>query len=54
MTRLYNEIGIRQLCEQKINTYFEESLKCLESIPLPAERKEELRLYVLEMMKREK
>ena len=54
VTRLYNEIGIRQLCEQKINTYFEESLKCLESIPLPAERKEELRLYVLEMMKREK
>ena len=54
VTRLYNEIGIRQLCERKINTYFEESLKCLESVPLPAERKEALRRYALDMMKREK
>lgn len=54
VTRLYNEIGIRELCEKKINTYFQESLECLESIPLPAERKEVLRRYALDMMKREK
>ncbi|MGN0221481.1 MAG: polyprenyl synthetase family protein [Prevotella sp.] len=54
VTRLYNEIGVRQLCEEKINTYFQECLKSLESIPLPAERKEVLRCYALDMMKREK
>ena len=54
VTRLYDEIGIRQLCEVKINYYFEQGKQLLEQIGVPSERKEQLRLYTNEMMHREK
>jgi geranylgeranyl diphosphate synthase type II len=53
VTRLYDEIGIRQLCEEKINYYFEEGKKYLEKVEVPAERKKYLQAYVNEMMHRE-
>ena len=53
VTRLYNEIGIRQLCEEKIEYYFEEGKKWLDKIAIPEERKQELRAYTNKMMKRE-
>ncbi len=53
VTRLYDEIGIRQLCEEKINYYFEEGKKYLEKVELPAGRKQYLQAYVNEMMHRE-
>lgn len=52
VTRLYNEIGIRQLCEHKINYYFEQSQKYLAKVALPEERKQPLLAYTLELMKR--
>ena len=52
--RLYDEIGIRQLCEQKINFYFAECRKCLDRVSVPAERKQPLLDYTLEMMNRRK
>ena len=54
VTRLYDEIGIRQLCEEKINFYFELGKQLLEKVSVPAERKEELRKYTNAMMHREK
>jgi geranylgeranyl diphosphate synthase type II len=54
VTRLYDEIGIRQLCEEKINFYFEQGKQLLEKVSVPAERKEELRKYTNAMMHREK
>lgn len=54
VTRLYDEIGIRQLCEEKINCYFEQGKQLLEKVNVPAERKEVLRQYTNAMMHREK
>ena len=53
VTHLYDEIGIRQLCEAKIEYYFEESKKWLDKGSVPEERKAHLRAYVNQMMKRE-
>ena len=53
VTELYNEIGIRKLCEQKIEQYYQESLVYLGKINLPEERKAELKAYAAEMMKRQ-
>lgn len=53
VTELYNEIGIRELCEQKIEEYYQESLVYLAKINLPEKRKAELKAYAAEMMKRQ-
>jgi len=54
ITRLYDEIGIRKLCEEKINFYFEQGKALLEQVSVVSERKEQLRQYTNEMMHREK
>ena len=54
VTRLYDEIGIRQLCEEKINFYFEQGKALLEQVSVSADRKEVLRQYTNAMMHREK
>lgn len=54
VTHIYNLLGIRELCESKINYYFEESRKFLAKVNVPEERKSELVAFTLEMMKREK
>ncbi len=53
VTKLYNEIGIRELCEAKIEYYFEEGKKWLDKVAVDDERKTELRAYTNKMMKRE-
>ena len=53
VTRLYDAIGIRQLCEDKINFYFAEARKYLEKVSVPVERKQNLLRYMNEMMHRE-
>ena len=54
VTRLYDEIGIRQLCEEKINYYFAEAGKLLDSLNVPDSRKQALRAYMDEMLHRNK
>ena len=54
VTRLYDEIGIRQLCEAKINYYFDECRKYLAKVNVSDERKKMLLEYTDEMMKRKK
>ena len=53
VTRLYDEIGIRQLCEDKINFFFEEAHKYLNKVSVSDESKQPLRQYMNEMMFRE-
>ena len=53
VTRLYNEIGIGKLAQDKIAYYFEQSKKYLDAVNVPAERKEELAKYAQKMMKRQ-
>ena len=52
VTRLYNEIGIKALCEKKINFYFDEGRNCLDQVSIPEERKTHLRQYIAEMVHR--
>ena len=54
VTRLYDEIGIRQLCEEKINYYFQQAAQCLEKVNVPEERKQALREYMDELLHRNK
>jgi geranylgeranyl diphosphate synthase type II len=53
VTRIYDAIGIRELCEEKINFYFNEARKYLDKVSVSEERKQHLRQYMNEMMKRE-
>jgi len=54
VTELYNQIGIRQLCEEKINYYFEQAKQYLTHIHVPEERKQPLIDFTNEMMHRDK
>ena len=54
VTRLYNTIGIRQLCEEKINFYFNEARKYLDQVSVSSDRKQHLLSYMNEMMHRDK
>ena len=54
VTRLYDEIGIRQLCEEKINYYFDLARQTLNEINVPEERKQYLRQYMDELLHRNK
>lgn len=52
VTRLYNAIGIDRLAEQKIESFFNEGLKCLDAVSIDADRKQMLVEYVYKLMKR--
>lgn len=52
VTRLYNEIGIDRLANDKIAYYFEQSRKYLDAVNVPDGRKAELRSYAEKMMSR--
>ncbi len=54
VTRLYDEIGIRQLCEEKINYYFEQARQTLSEVDIPADRKQCLSAYMDELLHRNK
>jgi len=54
VTRLYDEIGIRQLCEDKINYYFNLARHTLSEVNVAEERKEPLRRYMDELLHRDK
>ena len=53
VTRLYNEIGIRALCEARINEYFEQGCRYLDLVNVDESRKTELRQYIAQMMNRQ-
>ena len=53
VTALYNSIGIRRLCEDKINQYFAEANSWLDRVAVAAGCKQQLRLFMAELMHRE-
>ena len=53
VTRIYDEIGIRQLCEKKMDEYYNEALQYLAKVSVSEDRKTELKAYAAEMMKRQ-
>ena len=54
VTRLYNEIGVDKLAKEKMDFYYEQGKKFLDTVKLPNERKEALAAYAAEMMKRQR
>ena len=54
VTRLYDEIGIRQLCESKINYYFELANETLAQVNVPEANKQQIRRYMDELLHRNK
>ena len=52
VTRLYNEIGVRELCDQKINMFFQLAEQSLQKVSLPWEKKSQLWNYALQLMSR--
>ena len=53
VTAIYNEIGIAELAQQKIEHYFAESRKYLDRVGVSAEKKQELIAYTNRMMNRQ-
>ena len=53
VTRLYDEIGIRQLCEQKMEGCYQLGLQHLAKVNVSEERKAILKNYAAAMMKRQ-
>ncbi len=53
VTELYNEIGVRQLCEDRINYYFEQGCRYLDRVDVAEDRKAILRRYIEQMMNRQ-
>ncbi len=52
VTALYNAIGVRSLCADLINAYFDEAYALLEQVNLPAEKKTLLWQYALGLLGR--
>ena len=53
VTRLYDEIGIRQLCEQKMEACYQLAQQYLAKVSVSDERKAILKAYAAAMMKRQ-
>lgn len=52
VTALYDKLGIRRLCDEKIHGYFEEAHRVLDSVRLPEDRKRPLWELALNLMGR--
>ena len=52
VTRIYKEIGIDKLAQEKIANYFEQSRQYLDNLGVSRSKQEELRLYASNMMNR--
>lgn len=52
VTALYNQIGVGKRCEEQIDLYYKKGLAVLDSVDLPAERKETLKRLACGLMGR--
>ena len=52
VTKLYNEMGINKLAQERIAYYFEQSSAYLDAVKVDEDRKSQLRAYAERMMKR--
>ena len=53
VTKLYDEIGIRELCEKKMEECYVLALQYLAKVQVPEERKTELKAYAADLMNRQ-
>ena len=53
VTKLYDEIGIRELCEQKMEACYQLAQTFIDKVSVPEERKSILKAYAAAMMKRQ-
>ncbi len=53
VTRLYNEIGVDKMAQERIAYYFEQSKRYLDAVSVAPERKQQLQQYAQRMMKRQ-
>lgn len=53
VTRLYDEMGIGKLAQEKIRYYFDQGMRCLDAVEVARDRKRELAAYVTRMMDRQ-
>ena len=52
VTALYDAIGIKELCHEKIETYFQAAARCLDNVKVDAARKEILHNFAASLMGR--
>ncbi len=53
VTAIFNEIGIKAICEEKMDEYYAKAMACLQQVMVPEERKQHLVSLAEELMKRE-
>lgn len=52
VVRVYDQVGIKQLCENKMNEYYEQAMRCLDKVSIDKEKKNELINLVHQLMYR--
>ena len=52
VTRLYNKVGVGERCMERVEAYYNEGLAVLDSVALPAERKQVLKEFACNLMNR--
>ena len=52
VTRLYNKVGVGERCMERVEAYYNEGLAVLDSVALPAERKQVLKAFACSLMNR--
>jgi geranylgeranyl diphosphate synthase type II len=50
ITTLYNRLGVKNICENKMQEYFEKSIDCLNQVSVEENKKKELRLLAEQLM----
>lgn len=53
VTELYNQLGIRSMCEAKMNEYYTRAMDSLSKVSVPDERKTELKAIMNKLISRE-
>ncbi|NDW13407.1 polyprenyl synthetase family protein [Bacteroides sp. 214] len=54
VTAIYNQVGIKELCEEKMNFYYEKAVTALNRVSVAPEKKKELQELIHNLMYREK
>jgi geranylgeranyl diphosphate synthase type II len=52
VTAIYDKLGVGPRCEELVEAYYKEGLAVLDSVGLPAERKEALKTFACSLMNR--
>ncbi|NDV46211.1 polyprenyl synthetase family protein [Paludibacter sp. 221] len=52
VTAIYNRLGVKKVCEEKMEYFYERAIKCLEQVNTPEAKKQELRNLAKKLMSR--